>query len=45
MLVVGNRGDTHSEDDYREWLGAAGFTMELAPIDRPEQSLIIARPR
>ena len=25
MLVVGNRGDTHSEDEYRHWLAGAGF--------------------
>jgi hypothetical protein len=44
MLVVGNRGDTHSETEYREWLAEAGFAMEVAGADDLEQSIIVARP-
>ena len=44
MLVVGNDGDTHSEDDYRLWLEEAGFGAELVGLDDREQALIIARP-
>lgn len=44
MLVVGNRGDTHGEDDYRAWLGEAGFSMEVFPVAGSPQGLIVARP-
>ena len=44
MLVVGNGGDTHSSDEYREWLADAGFTMEAAGLDEREQALLVARP-
>ena len=44
MLVVGNRGDTHSAGDYRAWLAEAGFIMEEAGLDQREQALLVARP-
>jgi SAM-dependent methyltransferase len=44
MLVVGNRGDTHAADDYREWLAEAGFGMEPVALDDLQQSLLLARP-
>jgi SAM-dependent methyltransferase len=44
MLVVGNRGDTHAEEEYREWLGEAGFGMELVDVDQLGQQVIVARP-
>ncbi len=44
MLVVGNRGDTHSTDDYRRWLAEAGFSMEPTVLDQLQQSLLLARP-
>jgi len=44
MLVVGNRGDTHAEEEYREWLGDAGFGMELVDVDTLGQQVIVARP-
>ena len=44
MLVVGNRGDTHSTEDYRQWLVEAGFTMEPVALDDLQQSLLLARP-
>jgi hypothetical protein len=44
MLVVGNRGDTHSEDEYRAWLGEAGFGAEVVGLDELDQSLIFGRP-
>lgn len=45
MLVVGNRGDSHGEDEYREWLDETGFSMELVDADRLGQSVMIARPQ
>lgn len=44
MLVVGNEGDTHSEDEYRAWLDEAGFRAETVALDDLAQSVIIARP-
>ena len=44
MLVVGNRGDTHSTEDYRQWLADAGFAMEPVTIDELQQSMFLARP-
>jgi SAM-dependent methyltransferase len=45
MLVVGNHGDTHSDEEYRQWLATAGFDMEVVAADQLDQSVIIARPR
>jgi 2-polyprenyl-3-methyl-5-hydroxy-6-metoxy-1,4-benzoquinol methylase len=45
MLVVGAGGDTHAEDEYRAWLEAAGFDMEVARFDDQPRPLIWARPR
>ena len=44
MLVVGNRGDTHSTEDYRRWLADAGFAMEPVALDELQQALLLARP-
>ena len=44
MLVVGNRGDTHSTEDYGRWLADAGFAMEPVALDDLQQSLLLARP-
>ena len=44
MLVVGNQGDTHGEDEYRAWLAEAGFVAEAAAVDDLEQSVLVARP-
>ena len=44
MLVVGNQGDTHGEDEYRAWLDEAGFRAEVVGVDDLAQSVIIARP-
>lgn len=30
MLLNANGGDTHTGDEYRSWLGAAGFTVDRA---------------
>ncbi len=37
MLVNGNGGDTHTEAEYRQWLGEAGFTVDEAvhPLQGP----------
>jgi len=35
MLVNGNGGDCHTEEEYRDWLGAAGFRIDSDPIDVP----------
>lgn len=42
MLANGSGGDSHSEDEYRDWLGAAGFGVDDEPIDiagRPQSVL------
>jgi hypothetical protein len=42
MLVNGSGGDTHSEAEYRHWLGAAGFRVDDTPldlVDRPQSVL------
>lgn len=44
MLVVGNGGDTHAEEDYRRWLEEAGFGAEVVAVDDLEQAVIVARP-
>ncbi len=33
MLVNDNGGDTHTEAEYREWLGEAGFAVDEAVLD------------
>lgn len=35
MLLNDNGGDTHTEADYRAWLGEAGFTADGTIIDLP----------
>lgn len=35
MLLNGDGGDTHTEAEYREWLGVAGFTVDQAVVDLP----------
>jgi hypothetical protein len=35
MLVNDNGGDTHTEAEYRAWLGEAGFTVDDAVVDLP----------
>lgn len=43
MLMVGNGGDTHAEDEYRRWLAEAGFsTVEVDDIAGLPQSLVTA---
>lgn len=37
MLVNDNGGDTHTEAEYRSWLGEAGFTVDEAVLDLPAQ--------
>ncbi len=42
MLANANGGDTHGEDEYRKWLGEAGFTPDPTVIDldgRPQSVL------
>jgi SAM-dependent methyltransferase len=44
MMVNANGGDTHSEEEYRSWLGGAGFEADDAPLDLPgrPQSVLFA---
>jgi SAM-dependent methyltransferase len=35
MLINGNGGDTHTEAEYRQWLGEAGFTVDEGVSDLP----------
>lgn len=35
MLLNDNGGDTHTEADYRAWLGEAGFTVDDTVVDLP----------
>ena len=37
MLLNGNGGDTHTEAEYRAWLGEAGFTVDETVLDLPGQ--------
>ena len=37
MLVNDNGGDTHTEAEYRAWLGEAGFAVDEAVLDLPGQ--------
>ena len=44
MLVNTNSGDTYTEEDYRGWLGAAGFRgVEVLPIPARDTHFILAR--
>ena len=38
MLLNAKGGDTHTEDEYRTWLGAAGFTVDEGVVEVPEQA-------
>ena len=44
MLVNGNGGDSHTEEEYRGWLSTAGFTVDPSPVDLPDrpQSVLFA---
>ncbi len=44
MLANANGGDTHSEEEYREWLSGAGFQADESLIDLPgrPQSVLFA---
>jgi hypothetical protein len=33
MLANANGGDAHSEEEYRAWLGGAGFEVDQTPLD------------
>lgn len=45
MLGATAGGDTHSEDDYRRWLGAAGYSsVDAVRLDRRPESLVLALP-
>jgi len=37
MLLNDNGGDTHTEQEYRAWLGEAGFTVDDVVLDLPGQ--------
>jgi len=37
MMVNANGGDTHTEAEYRQWLTEAGFTVDEAIHDLPDQ--------
>ncbi len=37
MLVNDNGGDTHTEAEYRAWLGEAGFAVDETVLDLPGQ--------
>ncbi|MDQ2826115.1 MAG: acetylserotonin O-methyltransferase [Actinomycetota bacterium] len=42
MLANGNGGDSHGEDQYRAWLGGAGFKVDDVVVDipgRPQSAL------
>ncbi len=42
MLANANGGDSHSEEEYRAWLGEAGFRVDDGPLDiagRPQSVL------
>lgn len=42
--IGGTGADTHSEDEYREWLNQAGFaSMECLNLERPGETLLLAR--
>lgn len=35
MLLNNNGGDTHTESEYRQWLGEAGFAVDEGVVDLP----------
>lgn len=37
MLLNDNGGDTHTEEEYRAWLGEAGFAVDEGVLDLPQQ--------
>jgi hypothetical protein len=41
MLAVGHGGDTHSEEDYRAWLAAAGFRADDRAVDVADRPLSV----
>jgi hypothetical protein len=46
MLLNDNGGDTHTEAEYRSWLGQAGFTVDETVVDLLEEgarSVLFAR--
>lgn len=44
MLGVGTGGDTHAEEDFREWLGAAGYgRVDVVHLDRDPESVLLVR--
>ena len=44
MLVNTESGNTYSEQEYRRWLGAAGFKeVEVLPIPGRDTHFIFAR--
>ena len=44
MLVNTHSGNTYTEEDYREWLSAAGFQQaEMLPIPHRDIHFIFAR--
>ena len=46
MLLNDNGGDTHTEAEYRDWLGEAGFAVDEAVVDLPGEgarSVLFAR--
>lgn len=46
MLLNDNGGDTHTEAEYRSWLGEAGFAVDEAVVDLPGEgarSVLFAR--
>lgn len=43
MLMATSDGGTHREEDYRQWLGAAGYgPVETVALARPPESLVLA---
>lgn len=44
MLLNASGGDTHSEEEYRDWLTQAGFTVDDSVVDLPgrPQSVLFA---
>jgi hypothetical protein len=45
MLAAAPGGDTHGEDDYRRWLGQAGYGgVEVRSLDRAAERLVLASP-